>query len=96
MSEFQGRESLLPAVALIELSRTVNVKFDVQKLLDEFPDEWAEWQQLNGDDYDSPADCLRDYVQETVAEMGWDLLDFNDWVIPEPMYDDLGTDVRFR
>lgn len=80
----------------VELKRSVNVKFEAQKLLDAFPEEWAEWQDLNGDDYDTPEDCLRDYVQESVAEMGWDLLDFNDWVIPVPMYDDFGTDVRFR
>jgi uncharacterized protein (UPF0276 family) len=81
---------------LVELRRSVNVKFDVQKLLDEFPEDWAEWQKLNGEDYDTPEDCLRDYVEETVAKMGWDLLDFNDWVIPEPMYDDEETEVRWK
>ncbi len=82
--------------ATVELKRSVNVKFDVEKLLDQFIGEWSEWQRDCKDDYDTELDMVKDFVQETIAELGYDLLDFNDWVIPEPMYDDFETDVRFR
>lgn len=88
------RESLFAGEALVELQRTVNVKFDVQKIIDEFPSEWEEWcQECDGEPTERD---VREFVSETVAEMGWDILSFNDWVIPEPMYDDEGTDVRWK
>jgi len=87
------RESLFASVVFVELKRSVNVKFDLQHLLDEFAEEWAAWQAEGGDEPDSD---VQEFVRETIAEIGYDLLDFNDWVIPEPMYDDFETDVRFQ
>lgn len=83
------------SVALVELRREVNVKFDVQKLLDEFPEEWAAW-QADGDPDDPGNDDVEGFVRETIAAIGWDLLDYDDWVVPDPTYDDSGTNVRFR
>ena len=72
--------------AQVEITRTYNVKFDVEDLLAQFPREWAEAQE---------DDCsVEEFVQETVAELGLDLLGYNEWVIPEPMHDDIETDVR--
>jgi len=85
-------ESPFPSLARVELTRTVNVKFDVQKLLDEFPNEWREWQE----DGDPNEPDVQGFVRETLAEIGWEILDYNEWVIPEPMYDGDETDVRFE
>jgi hypothetical protein len=85
----------MTSVVKVELTRQINVKFDVQKMLDAFPEEWAAW-KAEGDEDDPDNHDVEGFVRETVAEIGFDLLDFNDWVIPEPMYDVDDIDVRFR